>query len=344
MIFIRKDGRYSEISIMDLYSLIYCYDECSNEFIENHNNYNCICKKYFTAGNKNLDSNKYKDIRNSIVNHYENIKQIENISINYIEIIKEKFKNENFKYNHGHIIKYKNKNENFNIINKGEIIGYSENHVIYFILSSQLNILNFNEKVLEGIISKYIILNTMESNDIYNTIDIFGDIINTTDNSENYKKYLNKQIHICLLSLDSLNPIFIDFNIDKDNKYLNESFDKILTKKYITYHNDMYEYCINYEKQKSQQEKNPAKFIYDKIAIEKDMPKYIKDYFNDIQNDVKNAFEQKKSKESIKEILNRYRDKELFMKEIEICLRTKINEYIYNIKVEEEHNEEYDDL
>ena len=127
-------------------------------------------------------------------------------------------------------------------------------------------------------------------------------------------------------SVDSLNPIFIDFNIDKDNKYLNESFDKILTKKYIAYHNDIYDYCINYEKQKPQHEKNPAKFIFDKIQREKDMPKYIIDYFNDIQNDVKNAIEKKMSRESIREILNRYRDNEIFMKEIGICL--KINEYI----------------
>jgi hypothetical protein len=326
IIFIRRDGRYSEISIMDLYSLIYCYDECSNEFSNNHNCYNCLCKKCFTAGNKNIDSTKYKDIRQSIVNHYENIKQIENISINYTQYIKEKY-NENFKYNHEHIINYKYDNPNFSIKNKGEIIGYSDNHIIYFILSSQMNTLNFNEKLLEGIINKYIILNTVKTGD-----------------SKNHEKYLNKQIHLCLLTLDSLNPIFIDFNIDKDNEYLNKSFDKILTKKYISYHNDIHNFCINYEKRKPNKEKNPAKFIFDRLEEESKLPKYIKDYFNNIQNEVKGAMEKKLPVENIKEILNKYRDKELFLKEIGICLKTLLDEYIYNIKVEEEINEEYVDL
>ena len=69
---------------------------------------------------KNIDSTKYKDIRQSIVNHYENIKQIENISINYTQYIKEKY-NENFKYNHEHIINYK----------YGEIT-ISPSHMLYY--------------------------------------------------------------------------------------------------------------------------------------------------------------------------------------------------------------------
>ena len=194
-------------------------------------------------------------------------------------------------------------------------------------MSSQLNILNFNEKLLEGIVSNYIISNTERPGE-----------------SKNYEKYFNKQIHVCLLSLDSINPIFIDFNINKDNEILRHSFDVILTKKYTYYHNDIYNFCINYEKQKTNNEKNPAKFIFDKLEEYTKLPKYIKDYFNDIQNEVKDAIKNKISAKIIKGILNKYRDKEIFLSEIGNCFKLFLNKYIYNITVEEEFDEEYANL
>lgn len=315
MIFIRKDGRYSEISIMDLYSLIYCYDECSNSFAENHKNFDCLCKECFTSGNKNVDSIKYQDIRQSITNHYENMKHIENISKNYNDYIKENYK-EKFKYNHEHGINYKNVNDNFNIYKNVEIVGYSDNHVIYFILTSQFNKININEKMIEGITGNYILSN-----------------IQKYKGSINHEKYPNKNIHICILTLDSLKPIFIDFEIDKDNLYVNETFDKILTKKYMSYHEDIFNYCINCEKTKPNNI-GLAKYIYDKIDAVNNMPKYIKNYFNDIQNDYKNAVEKKLEKEYVKEILLRIRNKEVFMNELNISLKIEIDEYIHNKKIE----------
>jgi hypothetical protein len=43
-----------------------------------------------------------------------------------------------------------------------EIIGYSNNHVIYFLVTSQFNKINFNEKILEDIIGNYILSNTQQ--------------------------------------------------------------------------------------------------------------------------------------------------------------------------------------
>lgn len=323
MIFIRRDGRYSEISIMDIYSLIYCYDECSNSFNENHDNFKCICKKCFTSGNKNKDSIKYKDIRQSITNHYENMKHIENICENYNKYIKDNY-NEKFNYNHEHKINYKSENDNFNIYNNVEIIGYSNSHVIYFLLTTQFNKINVNEKILEGIVGNYILSNTQH----------FGKSVNHT-------KFLGKKIHICILTLDSLKPIFIDLNIDKDNKYLNDTFDKVLTKKYNSYHNDIYNFCLNYEKERPKNINLP-KFIFDRMELETKMPKYIKDYFNDIQNDYKNASNKKLPKKYVEELLYKIRDRETFIKELSISLKISIDEYIYNKK--EEIYDEYADL
>lgn len=88
--------------------------------------------------------------------------------------------------------------------------------MIYFLVTSQFNKINFNEKILEDIIGNYILSNTQQF-----------------EKNINHTKFLWKKIHICILTLDSLKPIFIDLNIDKDNKYLNETFDNVLTKNII---------------------------------------------------------------------------------------------------------------
>ena len=72
------------------------------------------------------------------------------------------------------------------------------------------------------------------------------------------------------------------------------------------------------------------------------IPKYIKNYFNDIQNDYKNAVDKKLKKKYVKEILERIRNKEIFMKELNISLKIAIDEYIYNKTIE--IDDEYADL
>ena len=135
--------------------------------------------------------------------------------------------------------------------------------------------------------------------------------------------------------MDSLKPIFIDLNIDKNNEYLNNSFKGILLKKYNSYHNDIYNFCVNYEKDKPDNIELP-KYIYDKINQQKKMPKYIIDYFNDIQNDFKNTKNKKlsieKLIENLKKILERIRNKEELIDELNKYLENSIDEYIYNKK------------
>ena len=67
MINLYNDGRFSDITIMDIYSIIYYFDECSNSIDETHN-LNCLCREKFNNNNDNFD--KHKVIRQSIINHY----------------------------------------------------------------------------------------------------------------------------------------------------------------------------------------------------------------------------------------------------------------------------------
>lgn len=82
-----------------------------------------------------------------------------------------------------------------------------------------------------------------------------------------------------------MKPIFKDFKIDKDNLYLNETFDKILTKKYLSYHEDIYNFCVNVEKNKPNN-KGLAKHIYDEIEVYEKIPKYKQKYL-ELKNSMK---------------------------------------------------------
>ena len=53
------------------YSILYCYDECSNSLDDTHNYYKCLCKNEFKEGNNSNDESSFNDIRQSIKNHYE---------------------------------------------------------------------------------------------------------------------------------------------------------------------------------------------------------------------------------------------------------------------------------
>jgi hypothetical protein len=83
MINLFVDGKFLDITIMDIYSIIYYFDECSNSINENHNDYKCLCKEKFTENNNSKNFDKYLDIRKSIINHYMKTEQIKILYENY---------------------------------------------------------------------------------------------------------------------------------------------------------------------------------------------------------------------------------------------------------------------
>ena len=164
---------------------MYCYDSCSNEIDIEHTEKNkCICHNCFNECSFN--NNSYDEIRKSIKNHYNNVEHINTTYYNYKKYITDKLQIENMKYNIFHKISFGKKNINFTIMNEYTIIGHSTNHVIYFIIKPQFNELNFNNIMCESILNNFMILNC------------------TSDYENNYKRYMNKKIYTCILTLDSV--------------------------------------------------------------------------------------------------------------------------------------------
>jgi hypothetical protein len=199
--FIKLDDKYfySDIKINDIYSIFTLYEnKLSVEEQEKHcRDWNCKCNKHL---NYNNDINKDNSINNSIINHYNIINTIKNKYDFYKDYVKLNIK-EDIIYNINHNIKFEGNNNDYILNYEGTIIGNSKENIILIILQPQLSSLNIYDIII-GCIFKIFILK------------------NQNKNSNNYKRFNDKKIKICLFTFTSNNPIIIDeddFEIEEDN-------------------------------------------------------------------------------------------------------------------------------
>jgi len=312
-----KNGQYSDITIMDIYTILYYFDECSSSIDASHKErYNCLCYENFTDNNNNDNNNKFLDIRNSIINHYKTTEQIDVLYQNYKQYILDNLGDScDFNYNINHPITLYNEHNNIKSSDNYEIIAISDKYIIDFIITPQFNKLNFNKIILQAIFNNFLLQNSCK------------------DHKNNYERYNNKVVYTCILTLDFKEPIFIKFNIEKSCKILRESIGNFFSKKYSDKHKiiyNYYQYCKNNTK-----DDNPIKFTYNEILRENKMrsglgvsniPKYIEDYFYDKTKEIKKC----KDKNKINDILTELNDSEIFLEDIYGYLEESIDEFIEN--------------
>lgn len=307
---IKQKGKYAEISMMDIYNIIDNYNHCSDLLNENHN-YECLCKKSFV---KKVSNKKFfKEIRESIINHYEKINKIR-IVMNFLKNhFKEKI-NQEITFNIEHGIKIEI--NDFNIIIGKELIGNSKDFIFNFMLVPQLNRLNFYEVITRLLFENYIILNG--------------------SSEENQERFSGKKIINVLITMDSELPIIFEF---KDYNYDNllPFFKKYLYDKYSNFSRKVISY-YNYWKNMKPRNKNSVEFVLEKITFIKEFyekqgkvlpfPKYIINYFEDKN---RNLLIYRKEPQTIKEIIE----------DINI---ENLNEFLYNYiyDIREEIDEEFD--
>lgn len=306
IIYISVNGKYADISIMDLYSLIYCYDECSFVLTENHNDYKCKCKEHFKEGNNNSESLKYKEIRASIINHYEKINQINVMYTNYKKYITNHYADSlTFTYNIMHGLALKG--DEFKIFDKFTIIAHSDKYIIHFMIKPQFNKLNINDIIFDAIFSNYMIANVKEE-------------------SNNYMRYQGKKIITCIFALDNNEPYFHEFNVNNDiimrsiKNYLLDTYTKH-NKKIFRF----YEFC-----KKSQDcGNNPILYTHNKIKTPyTQIPDYVINFFYDTNKKLteKNTTNYEKTR-----IFNEFNDQKTFLINAQCYLEEYINAY-FNIQ------------
>lgn len=272
---IEKNGKFADTGIMDIYNILYYYDECYSPENENHDSFGCICKKLFTNHNNNASDNKMNKNNNifiSIKNHYEKIGQIEKMYNFYKTYITEQYGGK-FKYNIQHCVTARGKvSSELGIRDNFWLIANSESYVINFIFKPQLNKLNFNETYIDMINDTYLIQNCA--------------------NEKNIGRFGDKKIINCILTLE-MDPLFFDHIGELLEKNKN-NYHNILNKSVVTLfceqNNEMFKYYSYYINHKPTDCNNGIVNVIKNLKLDynkrnergKKIPHYICDFIENI--------------------------------------------------------------
>ena len=204
--------------------------------------------------------------------------------------------------------------------NKYFLIAHSEKYVLFFIITPQFNKLNFNEIMFNGIMNKHLLLNSCST-------------------QNNYERYNNKKIITCIFTLDTIQPIFINFNVDNNDNIIKDNIKFYLINEYSSKHNIIYQFYQYYKNNKPiDNKKNSIEYTYEKISTYK-IPQYIIEYFYDINKDIEKCKKEKQTEKYIQDnILNKINNLELFLNNINEYLENSINKYLNIIEDEDEYN------
>lgn len=321
MIHIINDGSFSDITIMDIYSIMYHYDQCFCSCSNDHPDY-CLCKQEFTA-KMPLNTIANLDIQKSITKHYEKVTQIKLTYENYRKLFAEKFGIfPEFSYNILNVVLGFKENNNFKIIQKYELIGNSKDYVINFIVKPQFNQVNFSETICKIIFNDFLLKNTVPT-------------------LQNFGRYDGKKIVTCIFTLDSIEPIICELNINKNNYHIIKFIKEYLIDNYIKYHEVLYDFRMFWKIQKPKN-KDSISHICDLINtdIHKKLPKYIKDYFENVKKEIMECKNNKGTENDIQKILQKVDNKDLFINGLNKNLEYAIDDYLnINNNVNDEYND-----
>jgi hypothetical protein len=323
MIDITKNNDKSNLNIVDIYDLIDVYNSSFNN--NNIGHENCLCKKHFNmchtieVKNKKIDSMKLY-----LMNHFDKINDIKHTML----LFHKKYPKINWLFEHR---ENSNNTDSFIIGTKFNLIGYDNENVIICYVKPQFNSLNYNEVIMNSIFDTHLISN-LKNNE-----------------SNNYKRFYGKKIITCVLTLDNIEPFFIDWIDSNGNNLIKQNIDKFtnviyssIKEKYKLETNSLYYFYIYWRTYCPENEKKPISFIYflkEKLNTFKDdnFPKYIDEFFSQIENEIENA----RGKTNKENILKKYDDKEEFSKNLERKLDNSVKRYLgLSIEDEEEDEEE----
>jgi hypothetical protein len=221
-------------------------------------------------------------ISKSITSHYDNLNKIDDILLNYKQYIERKYIDDKFTYNIHHPIWFNSYNsKSINIISKFSIIAFSEHRVIYFIIKPSLNELNIYDSIYEVMFKNYCVMR-VSANDSNN--ENSGGNENKSK-MNNFMRYNGKEIIACVITFDSLEPVFYEINAEK----YSDIAEKILREGLTNIYGDMHlcivqlnKYIIN--KYKTLDTVDLIKKIQSKLTKNKSTPHYILNYFKKLKS------------------------------------------------------------
>jgi uncharacterized protein YkuJ len=318
---ITEDGIYSMVDIMQVYSIIDAYNFCRESYLPSHcRKYNCRCNHVIYKiedDSMSVDDN----LKKIITDHYLNIENINSLYDEYQSYILDKYNMTNVIYNVWHRIQFSIGDFNFSY--KLSSIGYSNDSIIYFIITPQYNKLNH-----ESILIKEILINYA---------------INSEFKTNNHKRYADKKIYTCIFTLDLEKPIFHELNINKNDENILLILKKYLFHHYSEEYNEkiykFYKYCKNDTEKPTNI--NSVEYTIEKIndlinqqkAITggySKMPQYILKFFEEINYQIKSCNGNKN------DIINNVMPKISTFEEFDINMKLFLHDEIYGPEISDE--------
>lgn len=225
MVEITSQGKYSNITILELYKIIHTY---KNSYTPTKGHETCMC-------------NDFKPSTNSFTvylkDHYDKMRHLNKI----MEQLKENYPNTSWNTNCK--LEYTGANKEFIITTKVSLIGYNKNSTILCYIKPDINKLNYTETKIKSFIDSFIIRNIEDNEKPYL--------------KDKYEKYIGKHIIICIIALNKDEPLIIDFeNEDIElKKILNTTlydYYCIKNKEVVQYYNSFQcnysDFCDKYNK------------------------------------------------------------------------------------------------
>jgi hypothetical protein len=265
------------ISIMDIYRIISCYDDCYSGDRQHDDTYKCVCNECFRNKPSGF-SQPHQEIQKGIVKHYESIQRMKTIIDGYDIQIKGLIPGEDVNYNVDKTLYYDR--PEFKLYQRFHYFGMSESSIVFIILSPQFNTMNLYDHLTQLLV-QFFFLHKMES-------------------------YSDKHVYASIITLDSVEPITLDltdlFSDKMEN--LKSIMKEYLVAHYLKEHKKIYDfflYHVGQKKLKGITDKSELLYVCDlmkhkeKIQYENrtideriyKLPEYITDCFTEMDKKVK---------------------------------------------------------
>lgn len=319
-----KNGKYTEITINDLYNILDIYYHSFNDNIKGHDK--CLCKKHFHKNQSKKENKKIKDMQEYLLTHYENIDKIGKVYDIFLII----FPSVNWLIDH--FITFNGNNNDYNIYKKYAFIGYDDQNVYNIYIKPNLSDLNYNQILIDSIFDSYLISNVKN----YKKDDDFEDDEQRKSILNNYKRFNNKNIKTVIFTLNMNNYIILDWKIDNENliiKHSNLILGKIKEKiinKYNIESKCVY-YLYKYYKNELNINTLTSEEIIENIInkfknykfIDK-IPSFILEFLHKIETKIE-CYDDETDKQII---INKYNNKDYFLNELEKLMIKSIHNFL----------------
>lgn len=300
-----EQGTYQAITINDVYNIVDTYRHAFEATARGHEH--CDCKRHFPPSDIPRSESQKKQTE-YLRNHYDRVEHVSAILDRFVT----DHPKVNWLYQHG--VQYEGHEHlgEFTITMGFPLLGYDDERTYAFTIKPQFNELNFNEVMVDT---------------LYNTW-ILG---NTSPHTNNYKKFQDKPVLSCIISLNRTELYTVDWTkavTDHNDVLVNILYDT-LSNKFSTKHEQYYNtfICILDRIKGSQKILDACKEALNKCNPAK--------YISEIWDFIEVQHDEASGKQGKKEIIEKYAQKEAFIGIFGRRLDKSLMKFL-NMKEEEE--------